>query len=221
MTTSGLCGPFYDPPYDSPIEDLFAFSAVKYLHEDCQFDKQVEVPTICGTYRLDFLVTRGGRKMAVECDGKDFHDRYRDEWRDALIFDAGGADVIYRLRGCDLTYHTEDLLYLMARWDSQFFSDRAKLNLNKLAADEVKPHGDDDFPDGVTCDYRRPADRRRDYGISVDRYVRLAPQGKRVFWPFYPKRVREYLAAGYTSLDDMIQHHKTLPLPTGVNRSTA
>jgi hypothetical protein len=214
MTTPALKGPFYDPPYDSPIEDLFAVNAVKYLHEDCQFDKQVEVPTILGTYRLDFLVTRGSRKMAVECDGKEFHDKYRDEWRDALIFDAGGADVIYRLRGCDLTYHTEDLLYLMARWDPEFFSDRAQINLNKLVADEIRPWGNgDDYPMGAMAHYRPEPGQREGYWIDIDRFVRVPPPGKRVFWPYYPKQTREYLAAGFTSLDAMIEHQKTLPIP--------
>ena len=33
---------FYDPPYDSPIEDIFAWNTVKYLSEQTVLSKQVE-----------------------------------------------------------------------------------------------------------------------------------------------------------------------------------
>ena len=32
--------PTYDPPYDSPIEDVFAWSIVKYLERTVIFEKQ-------------------------------------------------------------------------------------------------------------------------------------------------------------------------------------
>lgn len=51
----------YDPPYDSPIEDLFAINAIKYLAKDCKLDKQVDVPTAFGTFRLDFVIEHGGQ----------------------------------------------------------------------------------------------------------------------------------------------------------------
>jgi hypothetical protein len=72
--------PIYNPPYDSPIEDRFAENLVKYLRDDVDLSTQVECKTICGDFHLDFLITSGnGAKVAIECDGKEFHDSYRDE----------------------------------------------------------------------------------------------------------------------------------------------
>jgi len=75
----------YDPPYESPLEDLFAWNAVKYLGETVAFDKQVEVDTICGKFRLDFLAVSPESRVAFECDGVEYHEPRRDEWRDAMI----------------------------------------------------------------------------------------------------------------------------------------
>lgn len=77
----------YQPPYDSPIEDAFAYYFVmKYAAEDVDLTTQVEASTICGKFRLDFvLCAREGFRAGVECDGKDFHNPSRDEWRDAMI----------------------------------------------------------------------------------------------------------------------------------------
>jgi len=95
--------PIYNPSYDSPLEDIFAFNIVKYLDHGVSFRPQVEVNTICEVFRVDFMVQApGGKKIVFECDGKEFHDAFRDEWRDAMILGAGEADIIYRLRGSTL-----------------------------------------------------------------------------------------------------------------------
>lgn len=122
---------------ESPIERLFAWNIAKYLHEDVTTEQQVEVQTICGTYRLDFLIQRGRKVVAVECDGKEFHRIERDEWRDALILETKKVHAIYRLRGSDLTYHTEDLLYLMSKRDRDLFSERGLFNLSRLASEQA------------------------------------------------------------------------------------
>ena len=47
----------YLPPYESPLEDLFALNFDKYLAEGVTVTKQVEVKTFCGAYRLDFVAS--------------------------------------------------------------------------------------------------------------------------------------------------------------------
>jgi hypothetical protein len=169
-------GPFYDPPYDSPIEDVFAVTAYKYLHEGCELQKQVEVPTICGTYRLDFRIVRGGYR-------REYHDSHRDEWRDALIFGANGTDIIYRLRGCDLTYHTEDLLYLMSRADPYFFSDRGRSNLSRLASEEARASDGDLSPrELVTYRYDPEQPNQGMRYIWLQRWTRYVPPNRRALW---------------------------------------
>lgn len=101
-------GPLFDPPYESPLEELFALNAIKYLDDSVDFQKQVSVETICGQFRIDFVIDTGLKKVAIECDGKESHNKSRDEWRDAMILGAGAVDVIYRLRGGDLDELVEE-----------------------------------------------------------------------------------------------------------------
>src|SRR5688572_5827088 len=110
MTDSNL-------PFDSPLEADFAWHVAKYVSNEVHLDRQVAVETICGRFVLDFVATNpAGARVAFECDGKEFHHAGRDEWRDAMILGADGVDSILRLRGSDLTYHINDVLYITAVW---------------------------------------------------------------------------------------------------------
>ena len=131
----------YDPPYESPLEDAFAWGLTKHLRPGTNLQKQVEVRTICGDFRLDFVATTAsGLRVAYECDGAEFHEAQRDEWRDAMILGSNAVDTIIRLRGSDLTYHLNDVLWLLANWNSDVFSDRSQQQLLRLASDSVRSH---------------------------------------------------------------------------------
>lgn len=110
------------------------------LAESVTLDKQVEVETPHATFRFDLVATTGnGYKVAFECDGKKYHkDALRDECRDALIFKANAASMIYRLRGADIMYRPFDCLYAVHRMDPCLISDRGEYILDRLASDEVK-----------------------------------------------------------------------------------
>ena len=89
---------------ESPIESEFLGALRKYAAGGLQLETQVEVVTICGKFRLDLVaVFENGRRVAFECDGKEFHKPSRDEWRDAMILGKGFVDCIYRLRGVTST----------------------------------------------------------------------------------------------------------------------
>lgn len=200
-------GPCYEPPYDSPIEDLFAVNAIKYLDPSVRLDKQVEAATPWGTFRIDFVLSGNGPRVGVECDGREFHEEYRDEWRDALLLGTGAVDTIYHLRGADLTYHVEDLLYLMSRWDGHLFSERGKVVLGKLASEQVRPYGDGDWFSGTTVGYPpRPEDGVHGVTyIDVERRTTHIPPGKRQHWPYLYKRAQGYSCR---TLDELIATHK-------------
>ena len=130
--------PTYLPPYDSPIEDIFAYHVVKYLAADAKMQPQHPIKTAAGDFILDFMLEGGGSSIGVECDGKAYHNAYRDDWRDALILGTGRVVAIYRFSGRILSYHIDDCLTLMARWDSHLFSHRGLLNLETLTSEEVR-----------------------------------------------------------------------------------
>ena len=73
--------PKYNPPYDSPIEDTFAREISKHWHKETNIEVQKSVHTLCGEFRLDFMITlKNGQRIGIECDGKEFHDKSRDYW---------------------------------------------------------------------------------------------------------------------------------------------
>jgi very-short-patch-repair endonuclease len=132
-----LVGPSYEPPYDSPIEEQLAWDLVKYLRVGVKFDRQVDVRTQCGTYRMDFVCNAGGRSVGIECDGQDYHDAERDEWRDALIMATGRVNAIYRLKGCDIFSEINRVLYLVSLCEESLFSDRGRISLKVLGEGDM------------------------------------------------------------------------------------
>lgn len=168
--TAGRTRPHYSPPYDSPIEDMFAWHMVKYVAEIAAFVPQAEVRTVCGGFRIDFVVAVAGRRVGFECDGAAYHDEARDELRDALIlFDARAVDSLFRLRGTDIHYRMPDLVYLLACYEPGIFSERAKAQIPRLASEAVirgAAHAD---YRGALLRYGRDEDRRR----GVMEYLRL------------------------------------------------
>lgn len=171
--------PFYDPPYDSPLEDLFAWHIVKYLGSGVQFDKQVEAQTNCGTFRIDFVAVAGSLRIGFECDGQEFHGRFgswRDEWRDAAILALGSVQAIYRFRGKDLTYHMEDCLSVAAKCDPGLFSDRGIGNLELLTSESARhvlERQDLNTPPYST--FIGYPEMRYEYGILVERRTINSP----------------------------------------------
>ena len=193
-------GPFYDPPYESQLEDIFALTIIKYLNTSIDFQKQVEVDTICGKFRIDFIADCGSKKVAFECDGREYHNESRDEWRDAMILGSKAVDVIYRLRGSDLTYHIEDCLFVISKNDPEIFSPRGLINLEVLTSDETRRHELEDGEETIMITYRQ-TNNIAPLFIFIERRSREIPSGKRAFW----KHLFEYAKKqGGGNLDELI-----------------
>jgi len=137
---SSSSGPFYEPPYDSPIEDQFAYNVVKYLKKEVQFIPQYEVHTFCATYRLDFFLTCENITIGIECDGSKYHDRHKDIIRDTLILGSGAVDTIFRVNGRSIYNNLNDCLWLISYFRPQVFSSRGLSNLETLASHTTKNH---------------------------------------------------------------------------------
>lgn len=120
----------YEPPYESPIEDILAWHLVKYLHNETVLTPQVPI----GDFRVDFLIERSGRRVVIECDGKDYHNYERDRRRDFQILSRSDVDVIYRFKGADIHFGVEHLLFHLSEQEPQIFSGRGIANLRVLTA---------------------------------------------------------------------------------------
>ena len=131
----------YEPPYDSPIEDAFAWHCHKQIHPDVKCEKQVEVYTQHGLFRVDLDYAIGDEHTAIECDGRDFHDAHRDEFRDAILIGGGHFATVYHFRGCDIVHNPDNCVWLMSLFDPGLFSRRGHRHLNQLQtlnADQVR-----------------------------------------------------------------------------------
>ena len=182
MKNEMMAGAMYDPPYDSPIEDKFAYNFVKYAALDCSLVNQHPVETICGKFIIDFvIVSNNGKHIGVECDGKDFHDASRDEWRDAMIIGDGHLDVIYRIKGEDITYQIENVLYLMANIDQTAFSDRALINL-KILTSANSTKRSENFNQNMPSVVVEIDDSNNLHCVLLDRRTKEISPGRRQFW---------------------------------------
>ena len=102
------------PPYESVLEERFANVFLRFARKDVKMETQVTCKTLCGDFRPDFIITeQSGRKIAIECDGKDYHNEHRDEWRDAMLIGDDFVDEIYRIRGVDIKYNLNEILLIM------------------------------------------------------------------------------------------------------------
>jgi hypothetical protein len=124
----------YSPPYDSPIEDAFAFNIVKYLEKGVELIPQYEVITSRGKFILDFILKTPNKEIiAIECDGREYHDFFRDAFRDAFILKENDIDEIIRFTGKYINYYFEACLFFMLKYHPELFSLKGLINIETLA----------------------------------------------------------------------------------------
>jgi hypothetical protein len=130
--------PFYNPPYESAMQDDFAWHLAKYIREDAVLDTNVKYHTVHGATHIDFVLTLNGQKIGFVCIGIRSQDQIeRDQQGYASLLADGKLSQIFRLRGIDLYFHIEDCLYLIAQAQKPLFSERGHINLKRLASDDA------------------------------------------------------------------------------------
>jgi len=123
--------------FESPIEQEFGIQLHKWISDDCELLTQQTVVTQWGRFRFDFVCNAAARRVVFECDGKEFHDEFRDELRDAVTLGGGFADAVYRIPGYSIMYHLEQSLFVISQFEPQLFSDRGRMSLQILAGEEA------------------------------------------------------------------------------------
>lgn len=142
--------------YESPAEECLGERLRSSVDPTAKLQTQVWVDTWVGPFRLDLVLTdRSGRRIAVEVDGRDFHDPVRDHWRTVFVVGDKRVDVVYRVPARDLRVNlvgvlaglavVEPLCFRQAdilRWKeiADDFSIRRSTNEN----DEDQPEGEDE-----------------------------------------------------------------------------
>lgn len=166
---------FYDPPYDDPVHDAFAWHLVKYLQRGSGLRYQVTPPSTNDLdLAIDFVVECEGRRVGFMC-GASAQGAGHDRCYDALRMGRAAVDVLYRLRADDVEQHLHDALLLVAKWDADLFSERGHINLNTLATPEARaarPLRDETV---VTVRYDEGTERAA--ALQLQRLSRSHPDG--------------------------------------------
>jgi hypothetical protein len=166
------------PPYESPIEQMFGDRLKPLIAPDTVVIGQQPVQTICGRFVLDFAIvcTRHDLVIGVECDGAEFHDPFRDRWRDAMIFATGKVSMIYRFTGSQIHSRRKDAVHDVIRGNPEICTIRT---LHQIGVNPFRR----EYPDGVrfgVCEHGRGI-----FGLDKYRYAKQT---------------------GITRLDDLIAH---------------
>lgn len=123
---------------ESEIEEIFYSEICKVISNEIRFEPQFEIPTICGKFRIDFYFELKGKRIGIECDGKEFHKGSRDEFRDAILLGDNHIDEIFRFKGKDVFYHIHKSIYMIFFLHPEFLSERGQLNLSNRLGFESK-----------------------------------------------------------------------------------
>ncbi len=123
---------------ESPIEEDFLHCFYKVKAEEVSIKGQEACQTRLGKFRMDFVITTGNRRIAIECDGKDYHDEKRDGLRDEAILETGFVDTIYRVPGRSLWFFTNDVLDLLRVVEPSLFDKRGNQVLEAILDDDSK-----------------------------------------------------------------------------------
>lgn len=151
--------------YESPIEDALAYQLVKHMSPAAKLVPQHTVHTPWGRFRADFLITSGARRVCIECDGRDFHDARRDEWRDVLILGSGHADAVYRFSGGAIVHSLDDCLFVLSVLEPELFDDRGRANLEALSSDGARER---EWLEAARCAYDEGRFLEWDLWVEVD-----------------------------------------------------
>lgn len=96
---------YYDPLYERPVEDEFAWHLVKYLAEGCRLNDQPEVQTPSYTFWVGFVVEQSGPER-TQRSGFELGDyslgpcepsadtQRRLQLRDAFVIGASRLDLL-------------------------------------------------------------------------------------------------------------------------------
>lgn len=141
--------------YESPAEECLGERLRQAISPGINFQAQVWVETSVGRFRLDLLlVDTSGRRIAIEVDGKDFHNAAHDHWRTVFILAENHADIIYRVSARHLKINLIGVLAGLASVEPNCFRETEAMRWRTMA-DAPEPEPSEDQDTEVQWDNRR------------------------------------------------------------------
>lgn len=127
---------FVRTAYESPPEEMLGERLRRALAPRVQFHTQVWVDTAAGPFRLDMLLTLPtGRRIALEVDGREFHDPARDRWRTVFVLCAGRAEVVHRVPASLVYINLVGVLAGLAQAEPKAFDTREAERWRQVSPD--------------------------------------------------------------------------------------
>lgn len=164
---------------ESPLEEKFLRMADKFISPDIDIQTQVEFKTICGLFRVDFVLSSSDIRVGIECDGEDYHKnrKHLDEWRDAAILGDDYLDYVIRIPGKALYYNAHACFYAISVWYPCFFSERSRTVLKNAVSKYEDQITTFDEMHAFISFYNEDGSRIPDF-CTLNRYFRMPPTGK-------------------------------------------
>lgn len=126
ITSPELINDFDDNVLYTPIEKIFKD---KLVENNISFKSQVKL----GRFYIDFLLEINNLKVIVECDGREYHNPYKDHERDKEIKKEGYE--IYRFSGSMIFNDCNRCLDEIIRYTKSHMN--TKYNLEELNNDQI------------------------------------------------------------------------------------
>lgn len=146
---------------ESPIEHDFLHFLYKVKSDEVNVVGQVGCHTRIGRFRMDFVIKDRHRRIGIECDGRSFHDKNKDQIRDEAILDTRTVDAIYRIPGRCQWFYPYEVLDLLRLNESFVFSDRGTSVLDRVL-DDGKERDDSWEANQVIRTLKRPQSQEED-----------------------------------------------------------
>ncbi|HEX7071598.1 MAG TPA: hypothetical protein VF190_12360 [Rhodothermales bacterium] len=113
----------YEPPYERSVDDQMAWLLVRHLNPATDLAYRVPVRTTVGSFVLDFVASRGTRRVGFVLCERDGEAAVRcDPYWHAMVLATGAVDTIYCVEGSRLDERVVDVLSVVAGWQAELFS---------------------------------------------------------------------------------------------------
>jgi hypothetical protein len=131
---------------ESPIEDVFEHEFNKYAKNGYCLIRQCEFSTQLGKFRVDFTLSVDDYLVGFECDGREYHELWHDEIRDAVLLGEKHLGTIYHFPGKALWFEPAYAIEFIARRDNFFLDRTLKVVQRRIESNPVYPPCSDGSP---------------------------------------------------------------------------
>ena len=183
---------FYQPPFSSMLADDLAWYFARFLADEAGIQEQSRVQTPFAEFTVDFFIELNKHRIGIMLGHLDNdNERAESSFKDAMLIDSGGLDVIYRFRNYDLEERLYDCLQVMSRWNPNLFSYRGRVNLETLSSTETRSF-EPSYSDSL---FTVPINSSMKEDFFMDEYFVWPSQEAKMSELFFRRMSRQYPAA--------------------------